>query len=165
MKTCIIALALLLCAFAPPAAAQSTDDIYSRNAVYLELGGQGIFYTVNYEHRFAKFFACRAGFTHFTLTDFFFSDLTITAFPLMAVFLMGGTDHFFEIGAGVIPTIAESGFRWIPASSTMGIVGTAHLGYRYQPADGGFMFRASVPVFVTENGAGAWGGVSFGYAF
>jgi hypothetical protein len=164
MKKIIVLIAVLLSCLNLPSVSQPLDQEYTHHAVYLEVGGQGILYTVNYDYRFTKFFAGRVGFTHFTIPAFFISDLTITGFPLMGEFLIGGVDHFFEIGLGVMPTIGETSFGFF-SSTKSGLIGTANIGYRYQPADGGFLFRASIPVFVTGKGARVWGGVSFGYAF
>jgi hypothetical protein len=82
----------------------------------------------------------------------------------MGEFLIGGEEHFFELGLGVMPTIGETSFGFF-SSTKSGLIGTANIGYRYQPADEGFLFRASIPFFVTGKGARVWGGVSFGYAF
>jgi hypothetical protein len=164
MKKIIVLIAVLISCLNLPLVSQPLDQEYSRHAVYLECGGQGVLYSVNYDYRFTKFFAGRVGFTHFTIPSFFIADLTLTGFPVMGEFLLGGVDHFFEIGLGVIPVIGETSFS-VFSSSKSGVIGTAHIGYRYQPADGGFLFRASIPAFFTDKGGKIWGGVSFGYAF
>jgi hypothetical protein len=164
MKKIIVLIAVLLSCLNLPLASQPLEQEYSHHAMYMEIGGQGVLYTLNYDYRFAKFFAARVGFTHYTIPNFFFSDLTVTAFPIMGEFLVGGKEHFFEIGLGIMPTIGESSFHFF-SSSKSAVVGTANIGYRYQPSDEGLLFRASLPIFVTSTGVGAWGGVSFGYAF
>jgi hypothetical protein len=164
MKETIALVGVLLFCLNLPLVSQPLDPKYSRNAVYLELGGQGVLYTINYDYRFTTFFAARVGFTHYTIPQFFFADLTITAFPIMGEFLLFGENHFLELGVGLMPTIGESSFHFF-SSTKSGVVGIANIAYRYQPVDGGLLFRASMPFFVTDNGAKVWGGVSFGYAF
>lgn len=164
MKKAAILTAVLLSCLNLPLTSQELTPEYSHHALYFEAGGHGVLYTINYDYRFAKIFAARIGFTHYTIPNFFFSDLTITAFPIIGEFLIGGDEHFFEIGAGIMPTIGESSFHFF-SSSTSSVVGVANIGYRYQPVDEGFFFRASVPAFITSTGVGGWGGLSFGYAF
>ena len=166
MRKIVISVVVLVSCFSQQVVSQTQEQDYSRKAVYLELGGEGVFYSVNFDYRFSRHFCGRIGFTHFTLEDFFFEDLSITAFPIIAEYLVGGGNHFLELGAGVIPVWGSSTFRFIKASGdTFTPVGTASIGYRYQPADGGLIFKVGIPVFFSRTGTGIWGGVSVGYAF
>jgi len=165
MRKTVLAAALVLC-FSQQGLSQTQEDEFSHHTIFAELGGQGFFYSVNYDYRFTRHFCGRVGFTHFVLEDFLLiDDLAITGFPIMAEYLVGGGDHFLELGAGVIITQATSGFRWFKTSSVWGPVWTTTIGYRYQRANGGFFFRASMPAFFTDTGSGVWGGASFGYTF
>ena len=165
MRTVVITVVALVSCFSQQVVSQTQEQDYSRSAVYAELGGQGIFYTLNFDYRFTRHLCGRIGFTRFTLEDFFGSDLTITGFPLMAEYLVGGGNHSLELGAGGILVQGTSTFRFISASSKWGLVGTTTVGYRYQPSDGGLFFRVSIPAFFTSGGSGIWGGLSIGDAF
>ena len=45
------------------------------------------------------------------------------------------------------------------------VAGTAVIGYRYQPKDGGFVFRVGLNTFFIGNGAAVSGGLSVGFSF
>lgn len=130
-------------------------------SVYAELGGPGLA-SLNFDTRFSKTnggFGGRAGIGGFSI-----EGSGIIFVPLGVNYLLGKDDlNFFEIGAGVTPVFGTGNISSSDFSSTFGHV---ILGYRKQPAEGGFTFRAFVcPVF----GSGAfipyYGGVSFGYKF
>jgi hypothetical protein len=167
MRKILISVAALLISLNQQVLPQTQEDQLSRNTIFLELGGQGFFYTLNYDYRFSRHFCGRVGFTSFTLENFLiFDDLNITAFPIMAEYLVGGGNHFLELGAGVIAVRASTGFHFVSKSSAWGPVFSANVAYRYQPADGGLFFRASMPAFLNTDGAGGvWWGVSLGYTF
>jgi len=57
-----------------PASAQSAKDStshFSRNAVYVELGGTGELYSLNYDHRITKEIGFRVGFTAWSIVTGF----------------------------------------------------------------------------------------------
>ncbi|HEY6062722.1 MAG TPA: hypothetical protein VIV35_03880, partial [Chitinophagaceae bacterium] len=73
--------------------------------------------------------------------------------------------NFFEIGAGVTPLIASGSFTNDGSNFTT-TFGHVLFGYRMQPPNGGFTFRAFVnPVFGKGFFIPYWGGISFGYKF
>jgi hypothetical protein len=51
MKKIIVLIAVLLFCLNLPLVSQPLDQEYTHHAVYLEVGGQGILYTVNYDSR------------------------------------------------------------------------------------------------------------------
>lgn len=81
------------------------------------------------------------------------------------------TDIFFEAGAGItyysgnihlVDNVGDS----VNGENTNGIFGNLTFGYRKQPVDGGFSFRAGVSPIITKNSFKPyWPYVSFGYAF
>ena len=81
----------------PRTVAPATDAVEPpTNAVYLELLGPGVFYTINYEHRFRRI-AARVGFSYFP--D---GNGSLFSTPLSLTYLAGSNSPYgaFEIGVG-----------------------------------------------------------------
>lgn len=127
------------------------------NSIYLELGGNSGFYSINYDYTFSLSestkLAAGAGLGYYkthsyaegpvpTIKNLFF----ITP---EANFMFGKKSHHFETGVSLL-------LFQIP---------TLRVGYRYQPAKGGFLFRAGFTPFITGLDFTPWGGLSFGYTF
>ena len=153
---------------------QSIPNHYTRNCLYAELLGQGILYSVNYEHRFIQNLSARIGFTTWGISNFplifAFVDINAIAFPLMINYLSGSGNAHLELGLGAIVGRVESTGEDIffgtkfEGDDTF-ILGTATIGFRHQPTSNGFLFRIGLtPIFNSEE-AHLSGGVSFGYAF
>lgn len=154
-------------ALAPSTSTAQTAD----NAIYLELGGNGLLYTLNYERTFAPEWSGRAGLFWFTVDatgeQNTSASATLNLIPLTANYFVGES-HRLELGGGPLLlrasasaegpglTVSESGF---------GLGGTATVGYRYQQLDGGFLFRIGLTPIFTSNGFTPWAGLSLGYAF
>lgn len=147
-----------LCLTSTPAQAQE-----AKNSVFTELAGNSLIYSVNYDRRFGPKWTGRIG-----VMSAGVGDVSLTFVPIMGNYLLGSGNHRFEIGAGpqiFNASIEGSGsFSGINESGTF-IAGTATLGYRYQPMDGGFQFRIGVTPSFTAFGFIPWAGLSFGYAF
>lgn len=134
-------------------------------SVYFELGGPGLA-SFNFDSRFGPRedgIGGRVGVGGFSLS----SDgdrVGVVFIPVGLNYLLGKDGkNYFELGGGVTPVIASSSFSDENFSSTFG-----HLtfGYRLQPANGGFTFRAFItPVFGGFGFIPYYGGVSFGYKF
>jgi len=86
----------------PKVAAQDTINYpvsIARNSVYLELGGNGLWYSVNYDKIFSLKekvgFSGRIGFSYLQSQD------TISIIiPVTASYLFGKKNNFFELGGG-----------------------------------------------------------------
>lgn len=125
---------------------------YSKSTVYVEVFGQGILCSINYDYRFHPNFSFRIG-----------SGFAIYVFSLpITVNLLIGTEtpHHLELGCG---------FVFLGYRNLSGMVPTANLGYRYQPKTGGFFFKiAWTPIISVKSNfdeGKMWGGVSIGYTF
>jgi hypothetical protein len=150
--------------------------------VFIEVGGPGLL-TVNYDTRFFKTsngLGARLGLGYIPLHHNY--NLAI---PAQINYLIGKKNNFFEIGAGVtllyyntnvygvIASNSPSGYDFTTKTVDKSLVaGTMTIGYRYQPAKGGFNFRAAfTPIF--SNSAYLdfsthvipFAGISFGYTF
>lgn len=159
---------------APPMYAEPApvETRLAPNALYVELLGNGGFYTINYERRFIEDLSVRLGFGFISVSatgGSTTSRASVMTIPLMANYLGIGNDrHHLELGAGLLlvyASAATSSAGSIASGSAFGVGGTATVGYRYQPRDGGFLFRAGFTPWFGAGGFQAWGGMSLGGAF
>lgn len=135
-------------------------------SIYFELGGPGLA-SFNFDTRFTKGaedgFGGRVGVGGFSIGS---GDDRVGAvfIPIGINYLLGKDNkNYFEIGGGVTPVIVSGGGSGGNFNSTFGHV---LFGYRMQPAEGGFTFRAFInPVFGDGFFIPYYAGVSFGYKF
>jgi hypothetical protein len=107
----------------------------ANNALYFELGGPGLLYTVNYERAFGDFSA-RVGASYFQF-GMLGSETRCFSAPLTVNFLgIGRNGHIFELGAGMT-------FYRFNDDTSPERLGTVVAGYRYA-SEGGFLFRTGV---------------------
>lgn len=154
---------------------------YRRNAVYVELGGNALLYSINYENRFADHWSGRLGLGYISgkgsgvnssgqPTDV---SVGVVFIPVMINYLAGnGKNGRFELGAG--PLLVSAGANSKVGGqeinqSGFGIGGlTTTVGYRLQPLDGGFMFKIGITPLILTSATEPfqmWGGLSLGYCF
>jgi hypothetical protein len=88
------------------------------------------------------------------------AELKFTGFPIMVNLLTGEETSHFELGIGVVPGTFSLDFL-----EGSGVLGTATIGYRAQPRDGGFVFRIGLTPLFTLKGSQITGGLSLGFAF
>lgn len=155
------------------------QDSFKRNTVYGELAGSGGFFSLNYDRRFGDAptgFGMRTGVGYFQYS----SERTVTI-PIMANWLIGANGKYLELGAGMSlgyheifehnPNMAVSMEDFEP-SSRFGLWQTPllNVGYRRQPIDGGFNFRAGLAPIASLGGRSGlqlipWPYLSFGITF
>lgn len=131
--------------------------------VFVELGGQGLFFTANYDTRFGKArngLGGRIGFGAIGV-----DNTNFVTVPVSLNYLLGEGKNFFEIGLG-----ATYGKLSADEDSFFGsgdeIIGTLAFMYRYQPLTSGFSFRGGfTPVFSSDGFIPYFGGLSLGYTF
>ncbi len=141
-------------------------------SVYVELGGPGLA-SLNYDMRFQKKedgLGFRVGVGGYAVkNDFGYgSDRTSILLLPVAVNYLLGKDHknYLEIGAGYsyVSIANKSNFYQDDQFSTS--FGHLHFGYRLQPANGGFTFRAGItPIFNKFGFIPYYASLSFGYKF
>ena len=142
-------------AFAEPArsgrVAMSADGD-ANNSFFLEGGGPGLLYSINYERRVEQDFGLRIGFSYVGLSASASSGGTtssasasILAVPVTVSYLgVNSGNHALEMGLGgtaVFASGSASGTGLAASGSGMIPLGTVLIGYRRQPAEGGFQFR------------------------
>lgn len=128
------------------------EAIRFENTVFLELGGQGIFYTVNYDRLISQKFSLRAGYGFFDLLGLNRHCALLMINGLFGPALATGR---FEIGAGPMITAGykDTGYNQIYAPGEPGFSNanrfeyyrnlgfTLTIAYRYQPIDSHLSFR------------------------
>jgi hypothetical protein len=161
----------LLVAPLHPLMAQEKETQYSQNAIFAEGLGPGIFYSINYDHRFTPNMSIRVGFTSWSLPGLFLiGETNVTAFPITVNHLIGKGASHLELGIGIMPTIVsfsgqEIFFGTQVSGSSTVVLGTANIGYRLQPNEGGIFFRIGFTPLFTFQKFQPWGGVSLGASF
>lgn len=145
------------------------NHVYNRKAAYLEIMGNGIFYSLNYEYLFRDNgikMGLRGGPCYF-INMFSFNKPTVMTGNIEFVAFDGKKNHHLELGAGLNyryqyykrtetgytasivnnDTIISSYTRTYKYSTT-GPAAVLRIGYRYQHHDGGIVFRAGwTPMF------------------
>jgi hypothetical protein len=161
------ALALVLgLSAAGSAAAQDAGPRVASNTFFVELGGNAVAYSLNYERFFTPRLGVRVGGMYLQADDDGGNRVGVGLFPVMATYLLGQGNSHFETGAGIgLATAGASstdiGDDW--EGST--VYGTATFGYRYQKPEGGVIFRAGFTPIIASGNIIPWAGVSVGYAF
>lgn len=133
-------------------------------AVYGELFGRGILFSANYDRRFNKRtdglgFSGGMGYLRI-------DEVSIFTIPVSINYLLGKKGKFFEVGAGA--SYFSVDVSDIDKASKTGstVIGTTTIGYRSQPENGGFMFRAGFNQFyINNNFIPYYPYISFGYSF
>jgi hypothetical protein len=142
--------------------AQSNSNAANPNAksIFFELGGPGLA-SVNYDMRFKKTgqgLGFRVGIGG--IPDY---DINLLTFPVGLNYIASKDNrNYFEFGAGFTIITANPDDSGIFSGS----FGHTTIGYRLQPKDGGFTFRATMnPVFTEDGLFPFYGGIGFGWKF
>ncbi|MBS1756199.1 MAG: hypothetical protein JSU03_02855 [Bacteroidetes bacterium] len=155
-----------------------TNQLFAQSAaksIYGELGGAGLA-SINYDMRVMKKedgLGFRAGVGGFAVkvedSNNGSSKVGILTIPLEINYLLGkDSRNYFEVGAGatIVSVSNKSSSNSDDNSNFSSTFGHLYLGYRLQPKEGGFLFRAGItPIFGNGFFMPYFGGVSFGYKF
>jgi len=146
------------------------------SSIYLEAGGAGLSYSVNFDSRFKgeNGWGWRGGLSYISRTD----DLKMYSVPFQINYLLGTRTNFLELGAGVTYFYLDdylyynSGFSSsdesefiLPVKTRGDLMATFTFGFRHQPRNG-IMYRLAITPIA--NRSGFWplfAGLSFGYSF
>ncbi|HEX4475050.1 MAG TPA: hypothetical protein VH142_08240 [Polyangiaceae bacterium] len=172
--------ALLVIGWAKPALAESPEEVYgdryANNSVYLEGLGPGLVYSLNYDRVLGEDFSLRAGLGLVLGEEKSASGEKsikplILSIPVMLNYIGSGSRwSMLEVGAGLVLLHVGARVSYIYVqkrdNAETSPVAAALLGYRYQPPNGGFMFRAGVTAFVGRYGfLPLWPYASAGWSF
>lgn len=149
-KLCV--LLLVFAALTTPAMAdpinRGRDDRDANNSFFLEGAGPGLLYSINYERIVESDWALRVGFSYASISASSGSSsasASWVAVPVTASYLgLREGNHVLELGVGATGIYASgAGSIGVNAASGSGMtaLGTAMIGYRRQPVNGGFQFR------------------------
>jgi hypothetical protein len=130
----------------------------AENAIFFELGGAALVYSVNYEHRFIPELGLRAGAGVVPLC-IFDSCESFVVVPVSMYGIIGEGSHRLELGGGFTVTSLHDNDAQFAVPD---------IAYRYERREGGLQFRAAfTPMFRLRRLSEAfpWGGVSFGYGW
>ena len=167
MKTSIqiiIAALTVIISYVKPATAQTVTGARAQN-IFVELGGPGLLLSLNYDTRFVNRhdgIGGRIGAGYVSI-----SDNSLLTIPVQLNYLLGKNNRYFELGIGATYINGKGDERdFLSLNNAKSIIGTMTIGYRYQPEDGGFHFKASLnPVFNSSTFFPLFGGVGIGYTF
>jgi hypothetical protein len=138
----------------------SAQNNANAKSIFFELGGPGLA-SVNYDMRFnnsGQGLGFRAG-----VGGFPSYGMNLLLVPIGINYLASKDNkNFFEFGAGFTAASASESGTGIFSGS----FGHLCLGYRLQPKEGGFTFRANLdPIIVNEGFFPFYAGIGFGWKF
>jgi hypothetical protein len=147
-----------------------------KNSIFFELGGNGLFYSINYERLIPisedRIIGLRVGYAYCEMS---FTSIEKYSIVPLEINLISGKKHCFEIGCGL--TMSKYTKGEIRGSYSKPILTSERIetlifrtGYRYR-ADSGFLFRIAPllmfysPIQLKENKRNFWIGISVGSSF
>ena len=144
-----------------------------RNNIHLELGGQGLFYSVNYERNILNYnnfkSSLQLGVSFYPAPIDLRSRLWI---PFSVNQLISFNQHHLEAGAGILMTLFQNHSSMegvLSHDNKMELHPTCKIGYRYQKPGGRMIYKALfTPIMLRELGTYEFiplGAVSIGYSF
>ena len=141
----------------------SHADFPASNAGYAELGGPGLYYSFNYDRMIIPSVGFRMGFSMVKGSDQHWSVLLPIFINVLPEANTWSSSNF-ELGCGVV--YHSSGVSvWYETANSSGLYYSLGLGYRYESADNGILFRITLtPLFFSDQTI-IYAGVSFGWAF
>jgi hypothetical protein len=154
----LILLFLHICFIPKMLHAQEDSAKIPKNNVYIEFGGKGQFYSLNYERQIYKIKnvkgALAAAVSYQNALGGWYTGLEHNVF-------IGNNIHNLEIGAGYNYIIQTD-----PNDISENTYINGRLGYRFQPLKRGIMVRMGyTPIFKPKANILHWVGLSFGYSF
>ena len=162
MKHTFLSIAITLCFFSMSKA----QEALLKNSIYLELGGLGGAYSINYERSFYfnTSFGLRAGIGFSpSLLDFEFSP----RFPVRTILFYEIKNHVIESGLGITTYMRDYDIRReVTMEADIALLG--QLGYRYNfKHSKGFAGIAFTPLLYEKNRDGIlpWGAIKLGRRF
>ncbi|WP_347160149.1 hypothetical protein [Pontibacter chitinilyticus] len=126
-------------------AQEFTGNFRALNAFYLELGGNGDTYSVNFERILYQQRAFKTGLRVGAGTNFFFLQGEPSVYPIVpieAVALIGNKEQHLEFGLGYTRSFTDR-----PDLLHNQYFG--RIGFRYQQARGGLLVRVAITPFIS----------------
>ncbi len=146
-KQTLLTLLLLLAAFIG-VNAQVVKLSMQKNTLFVELGGNGFFYSLNYDRILLDYstwkISARIGGMY--MPGIFEVNRHLISLPLEVAYLKGRGNHHLELAVGVtpiydiFPRYDYTGRQY--TGQQLLLIGVARIGYRYQKREGGVFYRA-----------------------
>lgn len=140
----------------------------SNKILFLELGGPGLAVSLNYDQRLS----CECGKEGwgYRVGMGYFGDggNTVFTIPLQINYLLGINGKYLELGGGTtfLNSTGDNKGKTFIFDRVTGFVGTATIGFRYEPEKSLNLRLAFVPIFAGQGeGIIYAGGLSAGYTF
>ena len=145
----------------------------AHNTVFLELGGNGLIYSVSYERILPSDMSLRAGVGYLSMgasAGTASSNVTSLSIPVTASYLGIGGATKLELGGGVLfqrfSGATSTGFGDEIEAGVFVPLATFITGLRLAPPGGGFYFKlAFTPIYHPDVGFFPWGSLAFGVGF
>ncbi len=171
----------LFCAAALTLHAQTGSMVEAPSSAYLEIGGPGGLYSYNYERFIDEHFSARVGLANWatnTVDDqgekVVAGIVSVSARLDISDYMGRGPGRYAEVGLAITRgSHSRNSYDIIEADGPFTTL-VPLLGIRYQPLNGGFMYRAGYTPYVPLSGGAAQyprqgirsgGELSVGYAF
>lgn len=157
-----------------PFHAEAQNARTANNAIFIELGGNAVLYSINYERILPQDVGLRAGFSYLSVSassGTVGASSNVMSIPLTASYLgLGSGSSKLELGGGVLlarfSEASTTGFGDDIAAGAFVPLATFIAGYRYVPSGGGFNFKLGfTPAWHPDVGFFPWGGMAFGFGF
>lgn len=172
MKKAILFLIVIIF-FQQSVLSQGEKAVASHNqSLFLELGGNGIGFSANFDSRFKKSdkgLGYRIGIGLFPGVDAFIIETsTWFTLPFGINYLAGNAPNYFEAGLGGTFVSGNAGDSFDEIFGESGrekfsvLAFVPSAGYRHAREGKGFTWRVFISPLITSKGAGFWGGVSLG---
>jgi len=144
--------------------AVSTQQTKRAQNVYVEILGQGLLFSANYDTRFSNKrngLGGRIGFGGIGGSGDSFISI-----PVSLNYLLGNGKNFFEIGLGATYASLSTNDDFFFGDGGSNVIGTMAFMYRLQPEKTGFSFRGGItPIFSSDGFVPYYFGLSLGYTF
>lgn len=133
-----------------------STELYKDKAIYVDFGGNSLLYSINIEKSLSSGYSPRLALgigaeylSSLTLNNLYYYN-SLCLIPT-ANLLFGKNSHFLETGLACLFAYGKGNFT-----------PSARIGYRYQPKNGGFIFRVAYTPLLTGINF-HYGGISLGY--
>ena len=136
--------------------------IQTKNSLYLELGGNALVYSINYDRVLTDDFSARIGIGFYSLDDDTGDSASLSGIPITAHYLFGKGNSRLEIGAGLVIFTGKADISTIETKDSA-VLGTGVFAYRFQKPDGGVFFKAGFTPLFQGGTFVPWFGLSIGY--
>lgn len=147
-KSILLCLLVVLLLGTSHVKAQHELEPVRKHTIFLELGGNGGFYSINYDRimltKESWKLAGRAGAMFYRSESDHLQSKSSTWFavPLEVSYLRGRSNHLLELGVGVTPLYHAYATLESSHVKEVRLLPVARIGYRYQRNEGGMFYKA-----------------------